>query len=117
MSRYKYKQIGDKICYDDNCLFFNAHMATFVSMNLNKQIKPLKIKSQGNGYRMDSQCLKLGPEEVFNRHSINSGLNVDFSKIKIQVYSNYLQDPYKFLKGGDIVRIKHAEMDSFVYTD
>jgi len=117
LSRYKYKQVGDKVVYDDHLMLFNSSSGLFIHVSTTVDKKPLNLPSIKIDYRPNVPFRRPITEDLFHRYAINSNPSILKSKFQVKLYTTYADDLQKFLKGGDIVRIRHTEKNAYIFSE
>ena len=80
MSRYKYKQIGDPVVYQDHIQLLNSDTGMFINMSTTRDMKPLNLPGDSSAFSKHVPFRRPIPENLFHRYEINANFSITKSK-------------------------------------
>ena len=117
LSRYKYKQIGDRVVFGDHIMLFNPKFGMYIHVSTVNMMNPSGLNQIRIDYRPTLRIEKSLPEDMYDRYAINASFAMAKSKFIINKFISAANDLNTYLKGGDIIRMKHTEKGSYMFCD
>ena len=115
--RYKYRQEGDRVVFQDQILLANTKYNTFVNVSVDLVQTVLKDDSVPCEFRPPSPKRRRNPANMFKNCEANISQN--FMKLQLKPYRQTDEPQLADLEihAGDVVRLKHAESGGYITVD
>jgi hypothetical protein len=69
--RYKYRQVGQNIVYNDHVLFYNQKFNSYLHVSEDQSIEQVELKSDPSSFRPKSPVRKPNPDQCFKNYDTN----------------------------------------------
>lgn len=115
LPRYKYRSEGEKIIYGDFFVLFNETSKNFFFISPNI-IGKSEVKDDPPDYRPTVKFRRPPSSSMFSKFLIEMRQKNN-SRFQLIPFKHANPDSYKFIKGGDIVKIKHTEIGGYLCID
>lgn len=114
--RYKYRQDGEAVVYNDHILLYNQKYNCYLHVSEDFAQEQVKLDNACSKYRPKSPIRRAHPTEIFK--SLEANCSPNFYKWQL---INYRQakpsDNLKYIYSGDVIRLKHAETNGYLCFD
>lgn len=109
LPRYKYRSEGDRIFYGDYLVLYNEYTKNFIFIS-GTVLGKIDEHDDKPTYRPQMKFRRLATSAMYTKHVMELKQKNN-SRFQLIPFCHADPDKGKFIKGGDIIRIKHTEID------
>lgn len=115
--RYKYRQDGEAVVYNDHILLYNQKYNCYIHLSEDQLQEQVKMNLKPSKYRPKSPLRRCNPQEIFKKLEVNCSQN--FYKWQVLSYRqvHHPNDIKNYIFSGNVIRMKHAETSGFLCYD
>eukprot|EP00347_Sterkiella_histriomuscorum_P021853 403332539 len=121
MPRYKYRQEGEKILYNDQVVLQNQKLNLY--LHITEQLlhpeKPLELPKVG-----EEGQTQITPHDNDSRAPANQycptyelNISTQLSRFQIQPFANFDQQDKQTIRGGCVIKLQHSELQGYLASD
>ena len=117
MPRYKYRQDGEPVVYNDHVILYNVKYNQYIHVSEEVVFNQEVREYNPSEYRPLSPRRRPNPDEVYKRAEVNMSQNYyKWQVINYRQIKNYKEN-LRFIFSGEVICLKHAETGGFLSHD
>lgn len=117
MPRYKYRNEGDRVVYGDYFILQNVKTNFYLHIE-NTPLSKQEIPIQRPDYRPKVAFRRPMPGRLYTRYPVDAKVKKNrWQALPFHHAHDDQRTSNSFLKGGDIVRIRHTELNGYITAD
>ena len=117
-SRYRYRQPGEHVVYNDHILLYSAKYNSYVHASEEHTLGQTEVLQVKPEFRPPSPKRRPDPEAIYRRYEANISSN--FYKWQVLNHRQVVHDEAeaaKIVRSGDVIHLRHAESAGYVCYD